>query len=63
MRKHFPETVQICLEDNYRSTGAILETSIAIVSEGPLSSTLNCNAFSFPFVRSQTPTEDLTDLA
>jgi DNA helicase-2/ATP-dependent DNA helicase PcrA len=31
---HFPTTVKICLEDNYRSTGAILETSIAIVSEG-----------------------------
>lgn len=31
---HFPNTVKICLEDNYRSTGAILETSIAIISEG-----------------------------
>lgn len=34
MCAHFPSTVKICLEDNYRSTGAILKTSIAIISEG-----------------------------
>jgi len=30
----FPTTEQIYLEDNYRSTGAILAASIAIISEG-----------------------------
>ena len=30
----FPDTQQILLEQNYRSTGAILATSIAIVSQG-----------------------------
>lgn len=34
MQKHFANTVQIFLEDNYRSTGAILAASIAIVAEG-----------------------------
>jgi DNA helicase-2/ATP-dependent DNA helicase PcrA len=30
----FPETVQVFLEENYRSTGAILEASLEIVSQG-----------------------------
>jgi DNA helicase II / ATP-dependent DNA helicase PcrA len=34
MIKLFPGTKQIYLEDNYRSTGAILAASIAIISEG-----------------------------
>ncbi|KAF9003988.1 P-loop containing nucleoside triphosphate hydrolase protein [Cyathus striatus] len=33
MQKDFPSTVQIFLEENYRSTAAILRTSLAIVSE------------------------------
>jgi DNA helicase-2/ATP-dependent DNA helicase PcrA len=36
MTKLFPETKQIYLEDNYRSTGAILAASIAIISEGAI---------------------------
>jgi len=32
----FPDTTQIFLEENYRSTGAILEASLAIVSQGML---------------------------
>lgn len=37
MIKLFPGTKQIFLEDNYRSTGAILAASIAIISEGYIS--------------------------
>ncbi|KAJ2926931.1 hypothetical protein H1R20_g10172, partial [Candolleomyces eurysporus] len=33
MRRDFPNTTQIFLEENYRSTGAILEASLAIVSQ------------------------------
>lgn len=34
MRVLFPATQQIFLEDNYRSTGAIIAASVAIISEG-----------------------------
>ncbi|KAH9939503.1 UvrD-helicase-domain-containing protein [Amylocystis lapponica] len=34
MQKDFPKTKQILLEQNYRSTAAILEASIAIVDQG-----------------------------
>jgi DNA helicase II / ATP-dependent DNA helicase PcrA len=30
----FPKTEQILLEDNYRSTGSILDLSLAIVGQG-----------------------------
>jgi superfamily I DNA/RNA helicase len=30
----FPKTKQVYLEDNYRSTGAILAASMAIIEEG-----------------------------
>ncbi|KAJ2914061.1 hypothetical protein MD484_g6352, partial [Candolleomyces efflorescens] len=33
MRRDFPDTTQIFLEENYRSTGSILEASLAIVSQ------------------------------
>ncbi|KAH6909099.1 ATP-dependent DNA helicase pcra [Coprinopsis sp. MPI-PUGE-AT-0042] len=33
MRRDFPNTAQILLEENYRSTGAILQASLAIVSQ------------------------------
>ncbi|KAG9099650.1 hypothetical protein FRC06_005057, partial [Ceratobasidium sp. 370] len=33
MRKDFPDTHTICLEENYRSTGSIVSTSLAIVSQ------------------------------
>lgn len=35
----FPETEQIFLEENYRSTGAILAISHAIVSQGEFQQT------------------------
>lgn len=38
MKSRFPKTEQVFLEDNYRSTGAILTASIAIISEGAQSS-------------------------
>ena len=36
LRQDFPNSVQIFLEENYRSTGAILASSLAIVSQGTL---------------------------
>ncbi|EGN98601.1 hypothetical protein SERLA73DRAFT_54973, partial [Serpula lacrymans var. lacrymans S7.3] len=43
MQKDFLKTVQIFLEQNYRSTGSILAASVAIISQG-----MSCNKLRIP---------------